>query len=174
MPQHYQPKPISFLPPILRRKFILPGNPREMGTLVMIIGMAIILVSVWSNVSEAFARFGKRSSTGELAATAPFRSSNALRVVGVYIFVDEAKVPAAVRGDRVFTRKAKVPKQAQIVWPAGRPQRARVVGEYYDQLLALPVGVAILGFGLWMRRPRIDPYELAMKSSENDTTAPGS
>ena len=158
MPQHYKPKPISFLPPILRRKFILPGNPREMGTLVMIIGMAIILVSVWSNVSEAFARFGKRSSTGELAATAPFRSSNALRVVGVYIFVDEAKVP----------------KQAQIVWPAGRPQRARVVGEYYDQLLALPVGVAILGFGLWIRRPRIDPYELAMKSSENDTTAPGS
>jgi hypothetical protein len=174
MAQQHKPKPISFVPPILRRKFIAPGNPREMGTLVIIVGIAIILVSAWTNVSEVFARVDKRSATGELVATAPFRSSNALRMVGVYIFVDEAKAPFAVRGDRVFTRKAKVPKQAQIVWPAGRPQRARVVGGYYDQLLGLPFGIAILGFGLWLRRPRIDPYELATRPRENDPATPKS
>jgi hypothetical protein len=162
MAQQFQPKPISFVPPILKRKFIAPDNPREMGTLVMLIGFAVILVSGWNNVSDVFTRMGKRAAIGDLVASAPFRSSNKVRIVGVYIFEDEAKMPVGVRGDRVFTRKAKIPKKAEVVWPRGRSQKARVVGEYYDYLLGLPIGAAIFAFGFWLRRKRIDPYEVAM------------
>jgi hypothetical protein len=171
MAQQYTPKPISFVPPILKRKFIAPDNPREMGTLVMLIGLAIMLVSSWNNVSDVFTRMGKRAATGEFVATAPFRSSNKVRMVGVYIFKDETNMPVGVRGERIFVRKAKVPKKAEVVWPRGRSQKARVVGEHYDHLLGLPIGMAIFGFGLWLRRKREDPYEVAMNIVPDDQRA---
>jgi hypothetical protein len=168
MAQQFQPKPISFVPPILKRKFVAPDNPREMGTLVMLIGFAIIMVSGWSGVADTFASLGKKSATGTKVAEAPFRSGNAQRMVGVYIFQDEAKVATGVRGDRIFTSKAKVPKQAHVVWPRGRPQQARVVFGYLDYLLGVPVGIGIFGFGFWLRRKRVDPFEAAMASGDND------
>ena len=172
MAQQFQPKPINFIPPILRRKFIAPDNPREMGTLVMLIGLAVLIVSAWNNVSDLGTRVGKRAGSGEFVASAPFRSGNAQRMVGVYIFKDENQIPVGVRGDRVFTRKAKIPVKADVVWPRGRPQKAQVVGEYYDHLLGLPVGLAIFGFGMWLRRKRVDTYLQAMKPNDTDTSAP--
>jgi hypothetical protein len=172
MAQQYHPKPISFVPPILKRKFVAPDNPREMGTLVMLIGFAVIVVSGWNGVRDTVVKIGKRSGVGEMVASAPFRSGNAQRMVGVYIFPDEAKLPVAVRGDRVFTRKAKIPKTAHVVWPNGRPQKALVVDEYLDYLLGVPVGFGIFGFGLWLRRKRVDAFEEAMSTqadTESDT-----
>jgi hypothetical protein len=168
MAQQFQPKPISFVPPILKRKFIAPDNPREMGTLVMLIGFAIIIVSGWNNVADMIARFDKRTAIGEFVATAPFRSSNPVRMVGVYVFEDEAKMPVGVRGERIFVRKAKVPRKAEVVWPRGRSQKARIVGEYYDYLLGVPIGLGILAFGFWLRRKRVDPYEVAMNIMPDD------
>ena len=170
MAQQFQPKPINLVPPSLRRKFIVPGSPREMGTLVMLIGLAVIIVSAWANVADVFTRIDKRTATGEFVASAPFRSGNAQRMVGVYIFTDDAKLPIGVRGERVFTRKANIPRKAEVVWPSGRPQKARVVGEYYHYLFGVPVGFAIFGFGLWLRRKRVDPYELAMTGSQPPET----
>jgi hypothetical protein len=171
MVQQYQPKPINFVPPNLRRKFITPDNPREMGTLVILIAISVTVVSAWNNVADVFTKMGTRTGAGEFVATAPFRSQNKQRMVGVYVFKDEAKVTLGVRGDRVFTRSAKVPREAVVVWPPGRPQKARVVGEYYDHLLGIPVGLAIFAFGLWLRRKRIDPYELAMNPEVSKETA---
>jgi hypothetical protein len=173
MAQQYQPKPISFVPPILKRKFIAPDNPREMGTLVMIFGFAILMVSAWPNVADLMTRLGTRSASGTYVGEVPFRSNNAQRMVGVYVFKDEAQTPFGVRGERVFTNKAKVPKTASVVWPRGRPQKAKVVGEYYDYLLGIPVGLAVFGFGLWLRRKRKDPYEDALSQSPaEETTTP--
>jgi hypothetical protein len=172
MAQQYQPKPISFAPPILRRKFIAPDNPRELGNLVILVGLAILLVSMWANVSDIFVTIGKRSTTGEFVATAPYRSGNALRMVGVYVFKDESGVPMGVRGERVFVRKAKIPKKAHVVWPRGRPGKAQVTGEYYDYLFGVPVGLAVIGFGFWVRRKRVDPYETAMNTQEDTPGEP--
>ena len=174
MAKHDHSKPISLVPAALKRKFITPDNPREMGTLVMLIGFAVFMVSGCNNVSDVFTRMGTRTATGEFVASAPFRSSNKQRMVGVYIFKDEANVPVGVRGDRVFTRRAKIPKQAVVVWPPGRPQKARVVGEYYDHLLGLPVGLAIFGFGIWLRRKRVDLFEQAMNSTPQENETPAS
>jgi hypothetical protein len=168
MSQQSQPKPINIVPSALRRRFIAPDNPREMGTLVILIAIAVIVVSAWNNVSDVVTRIDKRATMGEFVATAPFRSSNKQRMVGVYIFKDEANVAVGVRGERVFVRTAKVPRKAHIVWPRGRPQKAKVVGEYYDYLIGLPVGFVIFGFGLWLRRKRIDLYELAMNPVADD------
>ncbi len=168
MAQQYQPKPISFTPPILRRKFIAPDNPREMGTLVMIVGFVIIFVSAWNNIGDVWAGMGTRSASGKFVATAPYRSGNEQRMVGVYIFYDESQVAVGVRGERVFTNKSVIPKKAHVVWPSGRPQKARVVGEYYDFLFGLPVGIAVFGFGIWLRRKRVDPYEEAMFGADDD------
>jgi hypothetical protein len=162
MAQQYQPKPISFVPPILRRKFIAPDNPREMGTLVMLIGFAIFMVSAWAGVADVVTSFGKRSAIGTKVAEAPFRSGNGARMVGVYLFDDEAKVTAWVRGERVYTNKAKVLKQVRVVWPKGRPQRARVVYEQLDYLWGVPVGFGVFGFGMWLRRKREDAFDVAM------------
>jgi hypothetical protein len=170
MAQQYHPKPISFVPPILKRKFIAPDNPKEMGTLVMLIGFAIIMVSAWSNVTDLLVSYGKKSAMGTRVAEAPFRSGNAQRMVGVYLFEDEAKVPAGVRGERVFTNKAKVPNQARVVWPRARPQKARVVFEYLDYLLALPIGFGVFGFGMWLKRKRVDAFDEAMGRSDDDET----
>jgi hypothetical protein len=162
MAQQYHPKPISFVPPILKRKFIAPDNPREMGTLVMLIGFAIILVSGWSAVADTLTSLGKESTLGARIGEAPFRSGNAQRMVGVYLFEDDAKVPTGVRGERVFTNKAKMPKQARVVWPRGRSQKAKVVFEQLDHLLVVPIGFGVFGYGLWLRRKRVDAFEVAM------------
>ena len=169
MTQQFQPKPINFIPPVLRRKFIVPDNPREMGTLVVIIGLVIMIVSGWNNIADLFAQMGKRHASGAFVASAPFRSNNAQRMVGVYLFKDEGGLDVGVRGERVFTNRASIPKKASIVWPSGRSQKARLVGEYYDHLFGLPVGLAIFGFGLWLRRKRVDRFEEAMNSApDND------
>jgi hypothetical protein len=167
MPQIHQPKQLNFVPPVLRRKFIAPDNPREMGTLVMLIGLAIIIVSGWAGVSDLLAGMGKKSAIGERVAVAPFRSNNTTRMVGVYIFNDEQNVPRGVRGSRVYYQKAKVPKSARVVWPRARAQKATVIYQHLDHLLGLPVGLAVLGFGMWIRRKRVDAYEVAMGRGED-------
>lgn len=162
----HHPKPVSFVPPLFRRKFIAPDNPREMGTLVMLIGLAILIVSLWTGVLDLSAAVGKKSAIGDQVAVAPYRSANAARIVGVYIFTDERGVPSGVRGSRVFFEKAKVPKSARVVWPRGRPQKARVVYQHLDHLFGLPVGLSVIGFGLWLRRKRLDPLEAALRRSD--------
>lgn len=174
MAQQYQPKPISFVPPILKRKFIAPDNPREMGTLVMLIGFAIFVVSGWSGVADSVSSLGKRSATATKVAQAPFRSGNAVRMVGVYVFKDEVGAATGVRGERIFTRSAKIPKQAHVVWPRGRPQKARVVFEHLDYLFGVPVGLCVFGFGMWLRRKRVDAFEEAMGRSEPQNEGSGS
>lgn len=165
MVQTYQPKPISFVPPILRRKFIAPDNPREMGTLVIIVALAVLLVSAWNWVDDRFAAAGAQAASGRLVSTSPYQSGNAQRMVGVYVFAGEAGQPFAVRSNRVRLRKADVPKQARIVWRSGLEHRARVIGEYRDYLLGIPVGLVIFGFGLWLRRKRPDAWQVAQGPS---------
>jgi hypothetical protein len=162
----YHSKPVNFVPPLLRRRFIAPDNPREMGTLVMLFGLAIVFVSAWAGVMDFVASIGKKTALGERVAVAPYRSGNAARMVGVYVFVDEQKVPLGVRASRVYFDKAKVPKQARIIWPRARPQRARVVYQYLDHLFGLPIGFVVVGFGLWLSRKRIDAFETAMGRGE--------
>jgi hypothetical protein len=171
MAQQFQPKPVNFVSTSLRRKFIAPDNPREMGALVILIGLAVLIVSTWALMSDTLQTMGARSQNGELVATAPFRSSNAQRMVGVYIFNDEANVPVAVSSSRVYLRNASVPKSAKVIWPRGRPAQAKVVGEYYDYLLGAPIGLGIIGFGLWLRRKRPDPYEAALNPETTDENA---
>ncbi len=162
MSQNYQPKPINFVPPILRRKFIAPDNPREVGNVVIIVGLAILMVSSWATINDVFVGMSKKSGSGELVASAPYRSSNAQRMVGVYVFKDENGVLMGVRGERIFVRKAKVPKKANVVWPRGRAGKAKVISEYLDYLFGVPIGLAVIGFGFWVRRKRVDPYLEAM------------
>jgi hypothetical protein len=171
MAQQYHPKPISFVPPLFRRKFIAPDNPREMGTLVMLIGFAIVMVSAWANVADVFASLGKQSATGTRVAQAPYRSGNVARMVGVYVFVDDYKVPTGVRGSRVYTNKAKIPRNARVVWPRGRSQKAQVVFENLDHLWGVPVGLGVLWLGIWVRRKRVDAFEAAMGRGENHNEA---
>jgi hypothetical protein len=164
----HQPKQLNFVPPLLRRRFVAPDNPREMGTLVMLVGLAIILVSGWAGVSDFLTSIGKKSAIAERVAFAPYRSGNAARMVGVYVFQDEQKVPRGVRGSRVTYDKAKVAKTARVVWPRGRSQKAEIIYQHLDHLLGLPVGFGVLGFGLWIRRKRADPYEVAMGRGEDE------
>jgi hypothetical protein len=162
MAQNYQPKPINFVPPILRRKFIAPDNPREIGNVVIIVGLAILAVSTWASINDVFVAMGTRNSKGDLVASAPFRSNNPVRMVGVYIFKDERGTLMGVRGERIFVRKASIPKKANVVWPRGRSGQAKVVGEYWDYLWGAPIGLSVIGFGFWVRRKRVDPYLAAM------------
>jgi hypothetical protein len=168
MRKEHHPKPVSFVPPLLRRKFVTPDNPREMGTLVMLIGFAILFVSAWTGISDTLASMGKKSAIGERVAVAPFRSGNAARMVGVYVFKDEASIPSGVRGSRVYYEKTKVPKTARVVWPRGRSQKAQVVFQHLDHLFGLPIGLGVLGFGLWIRRKRVDAFEAAMGRGDAD------
>jgi hypothetical protein len=167
MPENYQPKPISFVPPALKRKFIAPDNPREMGNLVILVSIAILIVTLWSGVADLVTSFGKQSAIGQRVAEAPFRSSSQARLVGVYLFEDEAKIQNAVRGERVFVDRTKIPKTARVVWPRGRPQKARVVFENLYQLFGIPIGIGVFGLGLWIRRKRVDLYAAAMNPTEN-------
>jgi hypothetical protein len=170
MVQKYQPLSMNFLPPILKRKFIAPGTPREMGAFVMIVGFAVFVVSAWPSVADLVASKGKRSTMGEFVAGVPSVADNQSRLVGVYIFTDENKAPAAVRGERIRPTAAALPKKARVVWSSGRAQKARVVGEYPDYLFGIPIGLAIFGFGMWLRRKRVDPYEKAMETSPDADT----
>jgi hypothetical protein len=174
MAQNYTPKPISFVPPILKRKFIAPDNPREMGTLVMLISFAVVGVALWPSLSDALTSYGARSAKAEYVGSAPYRSGNEARKVGVYVFQDEANANVGVRGNRVHTNQAAIPKSAHVVWPKGRAQKAKVIYEHKDYLVAVPIGLAIFGFGLWLRRKRIDAFAQAMNGSPTDETTSSS
>jgi hypothetical protein len=172
MAQKYVPKPISFAPPILKRKFIAPDNPREMGAMVMIIGFVITTVCAWPTVNDIKVSQGAMSATAKLVANAPHRLGNESRLVGAYLFQDEVNADEAVRSNRIHANGTRIPKTARVVWPKGRPQKAQVIGEYHDYLLGVPIGLGIFGFGLWLRRKREDGFDEAMNHQAPDAADP--
>lgn len=171
MPKYHQPKNMSFVPPILRRKFIVPDNPRELGTLIAIIGLAICLISAGPTVVDLGHWMGKRQTEAKLVATVPFRANLESRLVGVYLFEDENKLQVAVRGDRVYLSKAAVAPKALVVWRSGRSDKAKTVFQYLDYLFGLPIGLGILAWGLFSRVKRPDPFEQAM-ADRSDVDGP--
>lgn len=171
MPTYHQPKNMSFVPPILRRKFIVPGNPRELGTLIAIIGLAIALISAGPTGLDLSHWMGKHQTEAKLVATVPFRANLESRLVGVYLFEDENKLQVAVRGHRVYLSKAAVAPKALVVWRAGRSDKAKTLFQYLDYLLGLPIGLGILAFGLFIRVKRPDRFEEAM-ADRSDVDGP--
>jgi hypothetical protein len=171
MPTYHQPKNMSFVPPILRRKFIVPGNPRELGTLIAIIGLAIALISAVPTGLDLSHWMGKHQTEAKLVATVPFRANLESRLVGVYLFEDENKLQVAVRGHRVYLSKAAVAPEALVVWRAGRSDKAKTLFQYLDYLLGLPIGLGILAFGLFIRVKRPDRFEEAM-ADRSDVDGP--
>ncbi|MCA3695046.1 hypothetical protein [Aquidulcibacter sp.] len=169
MPTYHQPKKMSFVPPILRRRFIVPDNPRELGTLVAIIGLAISLISAGPTVLDLTQWMGKRQAEAKLVATVPFRANLESRLVGVYLFDDENKLQVAVRGDRVYLSKAAVAPKALVVWRAGRSDKAKTLFQYLDYLLGLPIGLTVLAWGLTIRVKRPDPFEEAMADRSDES-----
>ena len=158
MPTLHQPKKINFVPPILRRRFIVPDNPRELGTLVAIIGLAISLISAGPTLSDLSQWAGKRQTEAKLVATVPFRANLESRLVGVYLFDDD--------------NKAAVAPKALVVWRTGRSYKAKTLFQYLDYLLGLPIGLGILAWGLSIRVKRPDPFEEAMANrSDKDGSA---
>lgn len=162
MPNYHQPKNLSFVPPILRRKFIVPDKPRELGTLVIIIGLAISLMSAWPTAVDLTQWLGKRQMEAKRVAIVPYRASLKSRLVGVYLIEDENKVQVAVRGSRVYLSKEAVAPKALVVWQAGRSNKAKTLFQYLDYLLGLPIGLTIMAWGLTIRANRPDPFEAAM------------
>jgi hypothetical protein len=150
----HQPKKLSFVPPILKRKFVMPEDPRELGTLIIIVGLSISLITSGPTAADLLAQHNAQEAKGKLVATSPFRAGIKQRMVGVYIFEDEAQVPASVRGSRVYLKAEAVPKTATIVWKRGRPQTAQVIYAYFDYLLGLPIGLATIAMGLWIARKK--------------------
>lgn len=171
MPNYHQPKNMSFVPPILRRKFIVPDNPRELGTLIAVIGLAIALISAGPTGLDLSHWMGKRQTEAKLVAIVPFRANLESRLVGVYLFEDENKLQVAVRGDRVYLSKAAAAPKALVVWRAGRSDKAKTVFQYLDYLLGLPVGLGILAFGLFIRIKRPGRSEEAM-ADRSDVDGP--
>ncbi|MFN5269890.1 MAG: hypothetical protein ACK5DN_06995 [Hyphomonadaceae bacterium] len=172
MPNHHQPKNLSFVPPILRRKFIVPDKPRELGNLVVIIGLAISLMSAWPTAVDLSQWMGKRYTEAKRVAIVPYRASLQSRLVGVYLIEDENKVQVAVRGSRVYLSKEAVAPKALVVWRAGRSDKAKTLFQYLDYLLGLPIGLGIVAWGLHIRTKRQDPFEKAMANhSDEDGTA---
>ncbi len=172
MPNHHQPKNLSFVPPILRRKFIVPDKPRELGNLVVIIGLAISLMSAWPTAVDLTQWMGKRYTEAKRVAIVPYRASLQSRLVGVYLIEDENKVQVAVRGSRVYLSKEAVAPKASVVWRAGRSDKAKTLFQYLDYLLGLPIGLGIVAWGLYIRTKRQDPFEKAMANhSDEDGTA---
>ncbi|MEY3233502.1 hypothetical protein [Aquidulcibacter sp.] len=162
MPNYHQHKNMSFVPPILKRKFIVPDNPRELGTLVAIIGLAISLMSAWPTAIDLTQWMGKRHTEAKRVAIVPYRASLQSRVVGVYLIEDENKVQVAVRGTRVYLSKEAVAPKALVVWRAARSDKAKTLFQYLDYLLGLPIGLGILSWGMIIRSKRSDPFGEAM------------
>jgi hypothetical protein len=171
MRQTYEPKDVSFVPPILRRKWIAPTSPKEVGMALILIGIATSAVSAGPVVWDTIDAVGKPTATGQRVAQAPFRSGASQRMVGVYLFKDQSNVSFAARGGRVFTDKKQIPAQMRVIWPNGRPQAARTIYNHTDYLLALPVGLIIIGFGVWTWRKRTDAFEAAMAVRPDETAS---
>jgi hypothetical protein len=171
MRELYEPKDVSFVPPILRRKWIAPNTPKELGLALILIGLAISCVSLAPVVWDSFDQMGKPSAQGQHVTEAPFRSGAAQRMVGVYLFKDESGVTYSARGGRVYTDKKAIPKQMQVIWPLGRPQAARTIFNYLDYLFALPVGLFVIGMGFWVQRKRGDAFAAAMAIKPDEDPA---
>lgn len=165
----YEPKEVNFIPPILRRKWIAPGTPKELGLAIILVGLAVAIVSSSFTIWDTIDRIGKQSAAGTYITFSPFRAGMSERIVGVYIFTDETGVQVPVRGARMFMDREKIPKQARLIWPNGRSQAARPIYEYLDYLLAFPVGLALIGLGVWVRRKRDDPFEVAMATRAEES-----
>jgi hypothetical protein len=166
MTRDYEPKPIRFALPLSSKRFIMPASRREMGLAVQMVGLATLIVSGWGPTGEAIAHIGARQGQGERVAIIPYRGQIEQRLVGVYVFRDEQGIAASVNGSRVRLTKESVPSTARVVWPTGRPQQARVVGEYQDRWIGVVAGLLLFGFSFWLRRPIVDEIARQMARTE--------
>jgi hypothetical protein len=166
MSRNFDPKPMRFALPLSSKRFIMPGNRREMGLAVQMVGLATLIVSAWGPSQEAWAHIGARKTDAERVGIIPYRGQIEQRLVGVYVFRDEAGVLSSVNGSRVRLNKETVPQLVKVVWPNGRPQEARVVGEYLDRWLGVLAGALLLGLSFWLRRPLVDEIEERMKKDD--------
>ena len=174
-------KPIGFsgsLGAALKRKFPMPVGRKDQAMGYTLVGLAIVGGAGFDPASDAWALATQRSATGELVATTSLygaagrkavdlttgqavndvrRSNTQTRLVGTYLFSDETGSPRVALSRKPRYKVDEVPTSLTVVWPQGRVDQAKAVGEYNWQWGIVAIGVVVLGFGLWMRRPEKPP-----------------
>ena len=167
----------------LSRTMTMPSGRREQGLAVAVLGLALAGGFGWDPAREAVWSLGKVQVEGRFAGMVEAGPEGTYRRNGVYLFQDEdgnayaatTLSPRPVRtvrprtevrpdGTVIRTERASVagavqlpenpfPQTATIAYDPADPVQARVVGLSRGNWPWVLGGLALLGLGLWMRRP---------------------
>jgi hypothetical protein len=148
--------PIGNLGDKFKRKFPMPQSSKEKAVFVIIIGLATALAAGFDPVRDGVDLATGSKSVGVLGAVAQTSAKSDLRLIGQYVFTDDKGVRRIAPSRRVRQYTDEMSNELTVVWPQGQPEMARAVGEFWDQLWIMLLGMVVTGFGMWWwrRAPR--------------------
>lgn len=130
----------------------MPQSSREKAVFVMIAGLATMFAASFDPAQDAYALATSAKARGVLATPGPKTGVIETKQIGMYVFTDGDGVRRFAPSRRAHKFIDDVPPALTVVWPKGRPELARAVGEYWHQAPVAGFGLALTLFGLWLYR----------------------
>jgi hypothetical protein len=139
-----------------KRKFPMPQSGRERAVFVVMAGLAMVIAAGFDPARDGLALAGGQTAPAVLGATGPAIGVVSTRLIGQYLFTDDQGVRRLAPSRRTRKFIDDVPATLTVVWPAGRPEQATAIGEYWDQLWVVLLGLVTTAGGAvwWLRAPR--------------------
>lgn len=136
----------------LKSKFPMPQSNREKAVFVMIAGLATVFAASFDPLQDAYALATSTYTPGVLATAGPKTGVIETKQIGLYLFTADDGVRRFASSRRAHKFIDDVPLALPVVWPEGRPELARAVGEYWHQVPVAGFGLVLTLFGFWFYR----------------------
>jgi hypothetical protein len=136
----------------LKSKFPMPQSSREKAVFVMIAGLATMFAASFDPVQDAYALATSAKAPGVLATHGPKTGVIETKQIGMYVFTDSDGVRRFAPSRRTRKFIDDVPPALTVVWPQGRSELARAIGEYWHQVPVAGFGLMLTLLGLWFYR----------------------
>lgn len=138
----------------LARKFPLPESNMERAIALFIIGIAIIIASLFDPIRDQFLIMNGQSANAQFIKSIQYRDTGPKRNIGIYYFQDEIGSKYSVVTKKIYENPKSIPQKAKVAWPLGNPQKARILGEYSNRIIPILFGLIIIFFGFLLAKKK--------------------
>lgn len=127
----------------------MPESRFEQGLALFIIGLAILLASVFDPLRDIMWQINGNSADATLIKSEQYKNTGPKRLIGVYKFSSEEGV-FKVTGKSIYEEKSKIPTKGKVAWHLGEPYNARLLWDYPNRAPTFILGILIMLWGSYI------------------------